>query len=79
MYPLPPIDPEVSSNLQLPSYQPEKLCHILLGDFAAVTNAINRMERLGYRDRLAWLRPIPTGRNGEYISVMSRRVAPPES
>ena len=53
MYPLPPIDPEVSSNLQLPSYQPKKLCHILLGDFAAVTNAINRMERLGYSDRLA--------------------------
>jgi len=74
MYPSPAGDAQVSTHFQLPSYQPEKLCHILLGDYDALTNAINRMERLGYCDRLAWLKPIPTGRNGEYISVMSRRI-----
>ncbi|HEY9879784.1 MAG TPA: hypothetical protein V6D29_15100 [Leptolyngbyaceae cyanobacterium] len=63
-----------SPNFQLPSYQPEKLCHILLGDYAAVVEAINRMALLGYCERIAWLDPIPTGRGGEYISLMSRRL-----
>ncbi|HEY9735109.1 MAG TPA: hypothetical protein V6D06_02465 [Trichocoleus sp.] len=63
-----------SPKFQLPSYNPEKLCHILLGDYAAVTEAINRMAVVGYCDRVLWLKPIPTGRGGEYISLMSRRV-----
>ena len=75
MHPSPAGDIDVSTHFQLPSHQPDKLCHILLGDYAAVTAAINRMEALGYADRLAWLKPIPTGRNGEYISVMSRRTS----
>ena len=29
-------------------------------------------------DRIAWLDPIPTGRSGEYISVMTRRITPVE-
>lgn len=60
-------------SFRLPSYQPDKLCHILLGDYAAVVGAINRMAVLGYCDRIAWIEPIPTGRNGEYISLMTRR------
>ena len=63
-----------ASNFRLPSYQPEKLCHILLGDYAAVTDAINRMAALHYCDRTAWISPIPTGRGGEYISLMTRRL-----
>ena len=35
--------------------------------------AINQMAALGYCDRIAWSNPIPTGRSGEYISVMTRR------
>ncbi|MBD2256693.1 hypothetical protein [Pseudanabaena sp. FACHB-2040] len=62
-----------ASNFQLPSYQPEKLCHILLGDYAAVIEAINRMAVLHYCDRISWLDPIPTGRGGEYISLMTRK------
>ncbi|MBD2258353.1 hypothetical protein [Pseudanabaena sp. FACHB-2040] len=63
-----------SSNFRLPSYHPDRLCHILLGDYSAVVRAINRMEVLGYCDRTAWIDPVATGRNGEYISVMSRRL-----
>ncbi|PSN18314.1 hypothetical protein C7271_13180 [filamentous cyanobacterium CCP5] len=55
-----------------------RLCHILLGDYAAVIEAINRMEVLRYCDRIAWINPVPTGRNGEYISVMTRRIMPTE-
>lgn len=75
MFQSPTGDGNVSANFHLPSYQPEKLCHILLGDYAALMAAIHRMEQLGYCDRLAWIEPIPTGRNGEYISLMSRRIS----
>jgi hypothetical protein len=81
-----PGDLSVSTQFRLPTYQPDKLCHILLGDYAAVIEAINRMEVLRYcvgeacpeGKRIAWVEPIPTGRNGEYISVMSRRITPVE-
>ena len=71
-------EPNLPPSFRLPTYQPDKLCHILLGDYAALVEAINRMEVLHYCDRIAWIAPIPTGRSGEYISVMTRRIAPPE-
>ena len=73
-----PGDRTVSTQFKLPTYHPDRLCHILLGDYAAVIEAINRMEVLRYCERIAWVEPIPTGRNGEYISVMSRRITPKE-
>ncbi|PSN10119.1 hypothetical protein C7293_29260 [filamentous cyanobacterium CCT1] len=73
-----PGDFNVSTQFKLPTYQPDRLCHILLGDYAAVVEAINRMELLRYCERIAWLDPIPTGRSGEYISVMTRRITPVE-
>jgi hypothetical protein len=71
-------EPNLPPSFRLPTYQPDKLCHILLGDYAALIDAINRMEVLHYCERIAWIDPIPTGRSGEYISVMTRRIAPPE-
>ena len=67
----------VSANFQLPNYQPDKLCHNLLGDRATLLTVIKRLEILGYCDRLAWIDPIPTGRNSEHISLMSRKIADP--
>ncbi|MEO1069533.1 MAG: hypothetical protein AAFW95_10500 [Cyanobacteria bacterium J06638_6] len=69
---------DLPSTFTLPTYQPDRLTHILLGDYAAVIEAINRMEVLRYCARVAWIDPIPTGRSGEYISVMTRRVTPVE-
>ena len=69
-------DVPVSNILNLPAYKAEAVRHILLGDYAALIEAINRMAVLGYCDRIAWTEPLPTGRNGEYISVMSRRQLP---
>ena len=71
-------DVPISTNLRLPSYQPEKLVHFLLGSHATLTEAINRMVVLGYCERIVWTDPIPTGRNGEYICLMSVRASPPE-
>lgn len=86
MYQPNPGDLKVSTQFKLPTYQPvgftgpegHRLYHILLGDYAAVVEAINRMELLRYCGRIAWVEPIPTGRNGEYISVMTRRITPME-
>ena len=60
-------------SFNLPTYKPEVVRHILLGDRADLIEAINRMTLLGYCERIAWTDPIPTGRQGEYISVMTLR------
>jgi len=63
----------VPANFNLPSFNQESVRHLLIGDYGAIADTITRLERLGYCDRLAWSEPLPTGRNGEYISVMTRR------
>lgn len=77
MFNQPPGESDLPDTFTLPTYQPDRLTHILLGDYAAIIEAINRMEVLRYCARVAWINPVPTGRRGEYISVMSRRAAPP--
>ncbi|MFQ4139039.1 hypothetical protein PGN35_022270 [Nodosilinea sp. PGN35] len=71
-------EPNLPTSFALPTYRPDRLTHILLGDYAAVVGAINQMDVLHYCDRVAWIAPVPTGRSGEYISVMTRRIAPAE-
>jgi hypothetical protein len=66
------------SSFTLPTHHRDRITHILIGDYAAIIEAINRMEVLRYCERIAWTNPIPTGRSGEYISVMSRRKPPTE-
>jgi len=61
-------------QFNLPTFNQEVVRHILLGDYSAVIEAINRMAVLGYCERIAWSEPIPTGRNGEFISVMTRKL-----
>ena len=68
-----PKESPLSSNFNLPSYKQEAVRHILLGDRPDLIEAINRMVVLGYCERIAWTDPIPTGREGEYISVMTRK------
>ncbi len=65
--------PESSKPFTLPTYRQETIRHILLGDHAALVEAINHLAALGYCEHLAWSEPIPTGRHGEFISVMTRR------
>jgi len=61
------------ASFNLPSFNQEAVRHILLGDYGAIAATIHRLEVLGYCDRLAWSEPLPTGRTGEYISVMTRK------
>jgi hypothetical protein len=60
-------------QFNLPSFNQEAVRHLLIGDYGAIVDTINRLAVLGYCDRIAWSEPLPTGRNGEYISVMTRK------
>ena len=62
-----------ASSFSLPSFNQEAVRHILLGDYSALIDAIKRMAALGYCDTQAWSEPLPTGRGGEFISVMTRK------
>jgi hypothetical protein len=70
-----------SPQFNLSTFNSEAVRHILLGDYGALIEAINRMAVLGYCVgeagpeglRIAWSEPLPTGRNGEFISIMTRR------
>ena len=64
-------------DFRLPTFEKGSFTHILLGDYKSVVAAIDRMGLLGYCDRTKWLKPIPTGRPGEYLSLMTRRNLPP--
>ena len=68
-----PGESPLSTAFNPPSHKQEAVRHILLGDHDALIEAINRMALLGYCERIAWTDPIPTGRHGEYISVMTRK------
>jgi hypothetical protein len=65
----------------LPSFTQDSVRHILLGDYGAIIDTVNRLALLGYCVgeaspeglRIAWSEPLPTGRNGEYISGMTRK------
>ncbi len=75
MFDQPTGEPNLATTFTLPTYHPDRFTHILLGDCAAIVGAINQMDVLRYCDRVAWFDPVPTGRSGEYISVMTRRLA----
>jgi hypothetical protein len=66
-------EPPSSPSFSLPSFNQETVRHILLGEYSALIAAMNRMAVLGYCESLAWSEPLPTGRHGEYISVMTRK------
>jgi len=64
---------QTAPMFNLPSFTQDSVRHILLGDYGAIIDTINCLALLGYCERIAWSEPLPTGRNGEYISVMTRR------
>jgi predicted membrane chloride channel (bestrophin family) len=46
-------EPRDSAPFTFPTYRQETLRHILLGDYAALMEAINQMAALGHCDRIA--------------------------
>ncbi len=63
-------------EFKLPTRQQELVRLIALGDYSAVRDTINQLGALGYADPNKWTKLMPTGREGEYISIHTRRYAP---
>ena len=68
--------PEPRSPITLPVHNQEVLRMFLLGDYGAVRSMINRLATSGIADATHWTPLQPTGRNGEYITVHTKRMAP---
>ena len=48
----------------------------LLGDYGAIRSMIGRLATSGITDATRWTPLQPTGREGEYITVHTKRMAP---
>lgn len=63
-------------EFQLPVRNQELVRLIAIGDHGAVRDTIHQLGALGYADPDRWSKLIPTGREGEYLSIHTRRYAP---
>ncbi len=63
-------------EFKLPVRQQEVVRLIALGDYAAVRDTIHQLGAKGCADPDRWTKLMPTGREGEYISIHTRRYAP---
>jgi hypothetical protein len=67
---------KMTYEFKLPTRQQEVVRLIALGDYSAVRDTIHQLGAIGYADPDRWTKLIPTGREGEYISIHTRRYAP---
>ncbi len=58
---------------QFPQRSPE-VRHVLFGPEAAVRLTISNLHRRGYAEPNDWCKPQPTGKLGEVMSVLIKRV-----
>lgn len=52
----------------------EKVRHLLLGSEAALQQVIQTLHVLGYAEVNHWTRPLPTGRPGEVMRILTRHL-----
>ncbi len=50
----------------------EPIRHMLFGSPAGVRQVIHLLHKLGYAEPNAWSRPMPTGRPGEVMAILTR-------
>ncbi len=63
-------------ELTLPVRNQELVRLIAIGDYGTVRDTIHQLRAIGYADPDRWSKLIPTGREGEYLSIHTRRYAP---
>ncbi|WOD37775.1 hypothetical protein [Nodosilinea sp. E11] len=63
-------------EFQLPVRNQELVRLIAIGDYGAVRDTIHHLGAIGYADPDRWSKLIPTGREGEYLAIHTRRYAP---
>lgn len=67
---------ESRSAITLPARNQEVLHMFLMGDYGAISSMIGRLATSGIADATRWTPLQPTGREGEYITVHTKRMAP---
>jgi hypothetical protein len=63
-------------EFKLPVRSQELVRLIAIGDYGAVCDTIHQLGAIGYADPDRWSKLIPTGRDGEYLAIHTRRYAP---
>jgi hypothetical protein len=53
----------------------EPVRHLLFGSPKAVEITIKHLHRLGYAEPNDWSKPIPTGRSGEVMAILTKSVS----
>ncbi|TVP62563.1 MAG: hypothetical protein EA342_19095 [Leptolyngbya sp. LCM1.Bin17] len=56
------------------SAHPEKVRHLLFGSEAALQQVIQTLHVLGYAEVNHWTKPLPTGRPGEVMRILTRHL-----
>ena len=54
------------------SHTKEPIRHMLFGSPAEVRQVIHLLHKLGYAEPNDWSRPMPTGRPGEVMAILTR-------
>ena len=52
----------------------ESMRHLLFGSPLALETTIKRLHKLGYAEPNDWSRPISTGRPGEVMAILTKKV-----
>ncbi|MBE9069263.1 hypothetical protein IQ260_21710 [Leptolyngbya cf. ectocarpi LEGE 11479] len=60
-------------------FQPDKVRHLIFGTLATVGFTIKDLHNRGYAEPNDWSQPLPTGRPGEVMAILTKRVEEPQT
>jgi hypothetical protein len=69
---IPEAMPQVASQPRPNDPNRETVRHLLLGSLTAVKNTIRVLHKLGYAEPNDWSKPLPTGRPGEVMAILTK-------
>ena len=63
-----------ASTTSQPPVPPGQLRHLLFGTPEVVTRGISYLHHVGYAEPNDWSRLLPTGRAGEVMAILTKRI-----
>ncbi len=55
-------------------FQPDKVRHLIFGTLNTIRFTIKDLHKRGYAEPNDWSQPLPTGRPGEVMAILTKRV-----
>ena len=55
-------------------FQPDKVRHLIFGTLNTLRFTIKDLHKRGYAEPNDWSQPLPTGRPGEMMAILTKRV-----